>query len=216
MRFDDLLQRRKIHRHRASTDEIARLIQLADRDLKMARHTMPEDWDWGFSIAYNAVLQSARAYMYSRGFRPTASQGHKNTFAFMRVALGDEFSTIIGYFDRMRAKRNQAIYDVAGLITERMKRKRSSRTPRNSSRRFAGCLSMASSDGTFHHPNQDPEIVGPAPPPASRHPRPPGLYEELVTRRDRSTHPPHSPESFRRLTSARRTPPSNPATRTKL
>ena len=24
----------------------------------------------------------------------------------------------IGYFDRMRTKRNQAIYDVAGLITE--------------------------------------------------------------------------------------------------
>ena len=56
--------------------------------------------------------------MYSRGFRPTTGQGHKNTFAFMRVALDDEFSTIIGYFDRMRTKRNQAIYDVAGLITE--------------------------------------------------------------------------------------------------
>ena len=25
---------------------------------------------------------------------------------------------MIGYFDRMRTKRNQAIYDVAGLITE--------------------------------------------------------------------------------------------------
>ena len=25
----------------------------------------------------------------------------------------------IGYFDRMRTKRNQAIYDVAGLITEK-------------------------------------------------------------------------------------------------
>ena len=79
---------------------------------------MPEDWDWAFSIAYNAVLQSARAYMYSLGYRPTTSQGHKNTFAFMRVALGDEFSTLVGYFDRMRTKRNQAIYDVAGLITE--------------------------------------------------------------------------------------------------
>ncbi len=78
---------------------------------------MPEDWDWGFSIAYNAVLQSSRAFMYSKGYRPTSSQGHKNTFAFMRAALGDEFSTIIGYFDRMRTKRNQAIYDVAGLIT---------------------------------------------------------------------------------------------------
>jgi len=57
--------------------------------------------------------------MYSRGFRPTASQGHKNTFAFMAVALGDRYSSLIGYFDRMRTKRNQAIYDVAGLITEK-------------------------------------------------------------------------------------------------
>ena len=118
MQFDDLLQRRKIHRHRASKDEIARLIELAERDLRMARHTMPEDWDWGFSIAYNAVLQSARAYMYALGYRPTTSQGHKNTFAFMRVALGDEFATLVGFFDRMRTKRNRALYDVAGLITE--------------------------------------------------------------------------------------------------
>jgi uncharacterized protein (UPF0332 family) len=36
----------------------------------------------------------------------------------MRAALGDEFSTVIGYFDRMRVKRNQAMCDVAGLITE--------------------------------------------------------------------------------------------------
>ena len=57
--------------------------------------------------------------MYSRGFRPTANQGHKNTFAFMRIALGDEFTSVIGYFDRMRTKRNQAIYDIAGLITEK-------------------------------------------------------------------------------------------------
>ena len=118
MTFDDLLAQRKIHRHRASKDEIERLIQLAERDLRMARHTMPEDWDWGFSIAYNAVLQSARAYMYALGYRPATNQGHKNTFAFMRVALGEEFSTLIGYFDRMRTKRNQAIYDVAGLISE--------------------------------------------------------------------------------------------------
>ena len=55
------------------------------------RLTMAEDWDWAFSIAYNAVLQSSRAYMYPRGFRPAAEQGHKNTFAFMRGTLGDEY-----------------------------------------------------------------------------------------------------------------------------
>ena len=56
--------------------------------------------------------------MHSLGFRPASEQGHKNTFAFAREALGDELASLVGYFDRMRTKRNQAIYDVAGLITE--------------------------------------------------------------------------------------------------
>lgn len=119
MKIDELLRKRKIRRHKASPEEIGRILELADRDIRMARLTMAEDWDWAFSIAYNAVLQSARAYMYSRGFRPAAKQGHKNTFAFMRAALGKELASTIGYFDRMRKKRNQAIYDVAGLITEK-------------------------------------------------------------------------------------------------
>ena len=118
MAFEELLRQRKIHAHRATPAEIAKLMALADRDIRMARRTMAEDWDWAFSIAYNAVLQSARAFMYSQGYRPATEQGHKNTFAFVREALGDEFASLVGYFDRMRTKRNQAIYDVAGLITE--------------------------------------------------------------------------------------------------
>ncbi len=119
MKIDELLSKRKIHRHRASPEEIGRLMELAGRDIRMAKLTMAEDWDWAFSIAYNAVLQSARAFMYSQGFRPAAEQGHKNTFAFLRAALGEDLASTIGYFDRMRKKRNQAIYDVAGLITEK-------------------------------------------------------------------------------------------------
>lgn len=119
MKIDDLLDKRKIYRHRASPEEIGRLLELAGRDIRMAKVTMAEDWDWAFSIAYNAVLQSARAFMYSKGFRPAAEQGHKNTFAFLRAALGEELASSIGYFDRMRKKRNQAIYDVAGLISEK-------------------------------------------------------------------------------------------------
>jgi len=119
MKIEELIKKRRIHRHRASPGEINRLLELADRDIRMARLIMAEDWDWAFSIAYNAVLQSARAYIYSQGYRPAAEQGHKNTFAFMRAALGDDLSSTIGYFDRMRKKRNQAIYDVAGLITEK-------------------------------------------------------------------------------------------------
>ena len=118
MAFEELLRQRRIYPHRATPEEIARLLALADRDIRMARRVMAEDWDWAFSIAYNAVLQAARAFMYSRGFRPATDQGHKNTFAFAREALGNDFASLVGYFDRMRTKRNQAIYDVAGIITE--------------------------------------------------------------------------------------------------
>jgi uncharacterized protein (UPF0332 family) len=111
--FEALLNQRRIHAHRATPGEIAQLLALADRDIHLARRVMAEDWDWAFSIAYNAVLQAARAFMYSQGFRPATEQGHKNTFAFMREALGKELASLVGYFDRMRTKRNQAIYDVA-------------------------------------------------------------------------------------------------------
>ncbi len=91
---------------------------LAERDIRNARTMIGQDWDWGFAIAYNAVLQACRAYIYAQGYRPASNEAHKNTFAFMREALGEEQAEMIGFFDRMRAKRNRAVYDVAGLITE--------------------------------------------------------------------------------------------------
>lgn len=36
----------------------------------------------------------------------------------MQLALGSEYSALMTYFDRMRAKRNRAIYEQAGTITE--------------------------------------------------------------------------------------------------
>lgn len=117
MSYEELLNARRIRRETISADEVEAAMQRAQRDLKTARHIMPEDWDWGFAIAYDAVLQASRAYMFSRGFRPASAEGHKNVFAFMHEALGGEYDDVVAYFDRMRVKRNRAIYDVAGLIT---------------------------------------------------------------------------------------------------
>jgi uncharacterized protein (UPF0332 family) len=69
-------------------------------------------------VAYNAILQASRAYMFAHGYRPASAEGHKNTFAFMRVAMGKDYEDLMLYFDRIRNKRNQAIYAAAGLITE--------------------------------------------------------------------------------------------------
>lgn len=90
----------------------------AERDLRTARKVLADDWDWGFAIAYDAALQAGRALMLARGYRPASEEGHKNTFAFLEAALGKEHEEIVTYFDRMRGKRHQTIYDVAGRITE--------------------------------------------------------------------------------------------------
>lgn len=116
--YEDLLRAGRIRKLKVSQNEILEAIKRAERDLKTAKIIMAEDWDWGFAVAYNAVLQASRAYIFSQGYRPGSSQGHKNTFAFMAEAMGKEYDDLITYFDRMRNKRNQAVYDVAGLITE--------------------------------------------------------------------------------------------------
>ena len=118
MKYDELLKTGRIRRERMSRTEVRHALERADRDLKTARRIMAEDWDWGFAVAYNAVLQASRAYMFAQGYRPASTEGHKNTFIFMRLALGKQYDGMMTYFDRMRNKRNQAIYDVAGLITE--------------------------------------------------------------------------------------------------
>jgi uncharacterized protein (UPF0332 family) len=118
MNLEELLQEGRIHKEKISILEIQRALARAERDLKTARKIMAEDWDWGFAVTYNAVLQASRAYMFAQGYRPSHGEGPKNTFAFMKTAMGKKYEDLMSYFDHMRNKRNQAIYDVAGLITE--------------------------------------------------------------------------------------------------
>ena len=118
MSYDELLKSRRIREETISQQEVEQGLQRAERDLKVARAVMATDWDWAFAIAYDAVFQASRAFMFAQGYRPASAESHKNTFAFMRLAMGKDYETLIRYFDRMRVKRHRAIYDVAGLISE--------------------------------------------------------------------------------------------------
>lgn len=118
MSYDELLRSGRIRKEEISEREVREALKRAERDLKAARTMMGEDWDWGFAIAYDAAFQASRAFMFAQGYRPASAESHKNTFAFMRLAMGKECETLLRYFDRMRRKRHRAIYDVAGLITE--------------------------------------------------------------------------------------------------
>lgn len=118
MSFEGLLRSRAIERVQVTPREIAELLAVARRDIRVARALTTSDLDWAFAIAYNAILQLSIAYMNSQGYRPRGEGGHYNTFRFMAEALPEE-QTTIRRLQRLRKKRNVTVYEATGLVSEK-------------------------------------------------------------------------------------------------
>jgi uncharacterized protein (UPF0332 family) len=115
--YQRLLTEGRIKAHQALSEEIKDILEIADRDLGFAKETMAHNWDWAFTIAYNAALSASRAYMYKQGYRPSSAESHKTVWSFMLLALPKEHHDRVHFFDRMRIKRNKNLYDHVGLIS---------------------------------------------------------------------------------------------------
>jgi len=117
--YEELLRKGLLRREPASEAEVVAALARARRDLSTASGLVGKDDDWALAVAYNAVLQAGRALMFSQGYRPSSMEGHKTVFTFLREALNPEYSSLVTYFNRVRVKRHAAVYDVAGLVTQR-------------------------------------------------------------------------------------------------
>jgi len=116
MNIDNLEREGFIKKLPVDKRKIEDALNLAKRDIKTAKSMLQQDRDWAFSIAYNAMLQTLRAFMFSKGYRPSGSNQHISVVRFAELFLEEE--TVIT-FDRMRRKRHTTIYDTAGTISER-------------------------------------------------------------------------------------------------
>ena len=119
MPFDNLLRQRAIERYRVSDEEVAGHLQAGKHDIDFASSIAGQDLDWAFTIAYNGILQTSLAFMYQRGYRPTGEAKHYNTFRFLAEALPHEYAARISLLQRLRAKRNQAVYRSRGIVSAR-------------------------------------------------------------------------------------------------
>ena len=99
--------------------EIKDLLALAQRDMSTARKLMNIDLDWALIVAYNAALQAGLAMMYAKGYRPKGPDRHKTVIRFLHATLDPSFKPKINRLDRIRKKRHQAVYRLAGAISER-------------------------------------------------------------------------------------------------
>lgn len=114
---DELERDGLIRRLPVDKNKVRGSFNLAQRDLKTSRNLLEKDADWAFSIAYNAILQAARALMFSRGFRPHGKAQHISVIRFVEIAMGKEATDMIVAFDRMRRKRHRAVYDTVGTVS---------------------------------------------------------------------------------------------------
>ena len=99
--------------------EIKDLLALAQRDMSTARKLMNIDLDWALIVAYNAALQAGLTMMYAKGYRPKGPDRHKTVIRFLHATLDPSFKPKINRLDRIRKKRHQAVYRLAGAISER-------------------------------------------------------------------------------------------------
>ncbi len=90
---------------------IANLLKRAYVDLKTAKRNIEDDEECAYNYAYNAMLRSGLALMFSEGFRPEIKNKHLTIVKFASSVLGVEFRKLINDYDFMRKKRNGFIYE---------------------------------------------------------------------------------------------------------
>jgi uncharacterized protein (UPF0332 family) len=119
MTYQPLERAGLIEHCRVPKAEIKDLLELARRDMKTAQELMNINLDWALIVAYNAALQGGLAMMYAKGYRPKGPDRHKTVIRFLHASLKPSFKPKINQLDRIRKKRHQAVYRLAGAISER-------------------------------------------------------------------------------------------------
>ncbi len=118
MNLSDLLQKGVIKKINPDSKQAQELLAAAERDIRVAKKMLDADYDWAFSVAYNAMLQSARALMFSEGFVAVGEEHHKAAVGYADVKLGTKYAEIVNMFDDMRKKRHRVIYEKVGVVSE--------------------------------------------------------------------------------------------------
>jgi uncharacterized protein (UPF0332 family) len=90
---------------------VMNLINRAFTDLETAKRNLDDDEECAYNYAYNAMLRSGLALMFSEGFRPEIKDKHLTIVRFVNSVLGDEFKILINNYDYIRRKRNRFIYE---------------------------------------------------------------------------------------------------------
>lgn len=119
MSLEELLRRDEIVRTKPDKKTAERNLKLAERDLKSATGVFQkDDYDWSLAIAYNAMLQAARAFMFPKGYRPKGPHKHVVVVHFIACFKQVFDSTSVALFDKIRKRRHIAVYELPKTVSK--------------------------------------------------------------------------------------------------
>lgn len=102
--------------HTTSAQEIGNLLAIVARDLQDSRSDDVSP-DWRLNIAWNAVLQAAKAALAASGYRTAkGSNSHYHTIQSLALTVGLDASSI-RKVEVFRKRRNTTEYDQAGVTS---------------------------------------------------------------------------------------------------
>jgi hypothetical protein len=115
MSLDDWLRNGWLVAHKTSSEEIADLLALAERDLSECQ-AVGLSPDWRLAIAYNSALQSATAALAAAGYRAVRDGHHYRIIQSLAFTIGAD-ADLIAKLDAFRKKRNISDYERSGSVS---------------------------------------------------------------------------------------------------
>ena len=100
--------------------QIERFLASAQKKLGSAHKTLAFDEEACLQLAYEAMPKASLGLMFSHGFRARSQPGHHIAIIeFVRSRIDKKHSPLLVVFDRLRRKRNMALYEDTGFVSRR-------------------------------------------------------------------------------------------------
>jgi uncharacterized protein (UPF0332 family) len=109
---------KKLRPQKIDWAQIERFLLSAEKKLASANKTLAFDEEACLQLAYEAMLKASLGFMFSCGFRARSQPGHHVAIIeFVQGHIDKKLAGLITVFDRLRRKRNLALYDDAGFVS---------------------------------------------------------------------------------------------------
>lgn len=90
---------------------VENFIKRAKKDLTTAGLIRESDLEVAYQLLYDGMLHASLAYMVSEGAQPDIRGRHKTIIDYIAQALGSRYQSKIEFYDRMRRRRHQFLYE---------------------------------------------------------------------------------------------------------